>query len=346
MISPDEFERLARDLVVLYRDVEQRVIADIARQLRRGLKDDDWASRRLLELTRLRQRVALNLRVLAKSTSDGARVAITEAWKAGELLAESELPEAEAPFAVRPSTAAIEALVAELSGKLSATHQRILRGAEDVYRTVIAEVVQAGLDTEFTRRTAAQAALDRFAVRGVSGFTDRIGRSWSLASYTEMAVRTGASNALLEAKTAKYAARGYDLVRISDAPGECGVCRPWEGKVVSLTGSTPGYPTLDDARAAGLFHPGCRHTYGLYVPGLSKPMGPTSDPEGDAARQQQRYLERGIRSWKMREAAALDESATRYAQAKQREWQQRLREHIDATGGKRLRYREQIKRAI
>src|SRR5690606_18083284 len=32
-------------------------------------------------------------------------------------------------------------------------------------------------------------------------------------------------------------------------------CRPWEGKVLSLTGRTPGYSTVAEARAAGLFHP-------------------------------------------------------------------------------------------
>lgn len=38
-----------------------------------------------------------------------------------------------------------------------------------------------------------------------------------------------------------------------------------DGKVLSLTGETPGYPTMDEAKAAGLFHPNCRHLYGLYV---------------------------------------------------------------------------------
>jgi hypothetical protein len=28
---------------------------------------------------------------------------------------------------------------------------------------------------------------------------------------------------------------------------------------------TPGYPTLEQARDAGLFHPNCRHAYGLYL---------------------------------------------------------------------------------
>ena len=40
---------------------------------------------------------------------------------------------------------------------------------------------------------------------------------------------------------------------------------PWEGKILSLTGKTPNFPTLEEARAAGLFHPNCRHAYGLHI---------------------------------------------------------------------------------
>ena len=40
---------------------------------------------------------------------------------------------------------------------------------------------------------------------------------------------------------------------------------PWQGKVLSITGKTKGYPTLEEAKAAGLFHPNCRHAYGLHI---------------------------------------------------------------------------------
>jgi len=34
---------------------------------------------------------------------------------------------------------------------------------------------------------------------------------------------------------------------------------------VLFRSKTPGYPTLEEAREAGLFHPNCRHAYGLYL---------------------------------------------------------------------------------
>lgn len=45
----------------------------------------------------------------------------------------------------------------------------------------------------------------------------------------------------------------------------CDKRSPWGGKVLSLTGETPGYPTMAEAKAAGLFHPNCRHTYSLWI---------------------------------------------------------------------------------
>jgi len=73
---------------------------------------------------------------------------------------------------------------------------------------------------------------------------------------------------------------------------------------------------------------------------------PPSDPEMYEARQQQRSLERGVRQWKTRGAVALDDKAAAQAQAKVREWQGRLREHVAANDLKRLSYREQIGKAI
>jgi hypothetical protein len=33
---------------------------------------------------------------------------------------------------------------------------------------------------------------------------------------------------------------------------------PWHGRTLSLTGQTPGYPTMGEARATGFRHPNCR----------------------------------------------------------------------------------------
>ncbi|ASU77991.1 hypothetical protein CDG81_06355 [Actinopolyspora erythraea] len=94
-------------------------------------------------------------------------------------------------------------------------------------------------------------------------------------------------------------------------------------------------------RAAGLFHPNCRHRSSMYVPGVTPRPTSTRAPDDDA-RQHLRYLERQVRAWKKREAAALSEAAATRARSKIRESQARIRGHVDSTPTKRQRARERI----
>lgn len=95
--------------------------------------------------------------------------------------------------------------------------------------------------------------------------------------------------------------------------------------------------------ANGIVVHNCRHQLGAYIEGLTKPMTHTADPAGDAARQEQRRLERGVRQWRRREAVAMSDQERARARAKVREWQQALKAHVDANDLKRLRYREQVR---
>jgi hypothetical protein len=102
----------------------------------------------------------------------------------------------------------------------------------------------------------------------------------------------------------------------------------------------------------------CRHTINLYLPGITTIPDRQTPVEGSVAeriykeRLRQRYLERGIRQWKRREASALSPDDLRLARSKIKEWRGALKEHIssvnaerDGTGiplTPRLRAREQI----
>jgi hypothetical protein len=207
-----------------------------------------------------------------------------------------------------------------------------------------------------TRRQAAQAALNDFARKGVTGFVDQRGRGWNLTSYIEVAVRTATAHAAVAAHIDRLQAYGMDLVIVSNAPAECSMCRPFEGKVLSLSGTTIGtidgaggvrvYASMAEATAAGLWHPNCRHSAALYQPGVTKPYGPTADPEGDAARQKLRYLERQVRSWKREQAVALDDAAARRSGAQVRAYQSKIRDLVATTTAKRQPARERVGHAI
>jgi hypothetical protein len=102
------------------------------------------------------------------------------------------------------------------------------------------------------------------------------------------------------------------------------------------------YPTLDEARAAGLFHCNCRHSVSAYQEGFTKPFGDVADPKGYADTQRLRYLERQTRAAKRVQAAAMDDAAAKAAGVKVRAYQAQIRAHVASTTAKRQPIRERL----
>lgn len=338
-VSRDLAEELARVVVRLYQDAQMRIIERIARALERGIEQPDWTTEKLAGLGRLES----ELRVILARLDNAGRELIAEqllaAYVSGGEAAAAEIAHlARVPLdeiarntAAVAQRAAIQRLVGALTGALRGTHLPVLRTALDAYR----EAVAAGgagdvLTGVSTRRQATQRAWSRLVDRGITGFTDVRGRQWNLASYTEMSMRTGVAQAAVEGHLDRLAGVGLDLVIVSNSAQECKLCRPYEGKILSRSGATGTVlaenpatgelvhveisGTLADAIRGGLFHPNCRHSVSAYLPGLTTAPTHTADPEGDAARQRLRALERRVRRLKTQRAAAIDDAARkRYA---------------------------------
>lgn len=346
-VSPREAERLAEAVRDLYLGAERTLLDRVARRLARGLDGPRWAEQKLAEVQDLRREMNHELQQLRAAGDELAPELIGQAYEAGDQAAVRELAEVFSARAVRAAfgvthEAAVGALARALSGQLASTHQAILRSTQDSYRQVIGEAAGPAVSGARTRREAAQAALNRFADRGITGFVDRSGRHWDLASYAEMATRTAVGRAHVQGHADRLRANDRDLVIVSDSPEECARCRPWEGRVLSLSGRTAGYPTLGRAQAAGLQHPSCTHSTGLYVPGLTRPMPGTANPDGYEERQEQRRLERQVRHWKRREAVALSATEANAARRKVRAWQGELRRFVAEHDRRRQPQREQI----
>jgi hypothetical protein len=350
-VSADYTANLAADVVGLYQDAEQILLQRIARALAQDMDAPDWAERKLLQVQLLQQQTVRQLQELTGRSAQEVAAAVLKAYNRGQALAATDLAALAAgatgdPGGLPPGLPAVESLVTETVGAVQATHAGILRSVDDVFREVIARSAPQVLLGVQTRREAAQSALDQFAARGVTGFTDRAGRRWALESYVEMATRAGTANAAVDGHVARLAAGGHDLVIVSDAPQECKICRPWEGKVLSIAAvrrvDGPAVDTLAAARRDGLFHPGCRHSVSAYLPGVTKTPTRTADPEGDAARQRLRYLERQTRAAKRQVAVALDDTARAAAQARVRAYQSKIRAHVGSTAAKRQPGRERL----
>lgn len=352
-LDPDQLARIAKTVSDLYGDAVARMLSDVAKRMAAGIDEPGWAERKLLDLVRLRADAETVVAELQRTAGPAVQKAIEESFILGSKAAASEL-ELTGSLSPRTNSTAVEALARETITKLRGTHGGILRAADDIFRQVTAEVGAAGVVTGTdTRREAAQRALNRYADHGISGFVDGRGRNWEIETYAEMTTRTSSGRAMIDGRLEVYVADGREFVIVSDSPQECKLCRPFEGKGLSISGNGVGttvggiriVDTIDGARAAGLQHPNCRHDLRPIIPGLTeKPKG-TEDPEGDRLRQEQRRLERGVRQWKRREAVALTDDERAAARAKVREWQGRVKTHVDEHGLKRQRQREQLGRA-
>jgi hypothetical protein len=326
-IRPDDAAVLAKGLRELYVEAETVLLQKVARALAKGSDSPGWVDEKLLGIQALRRQVDDVLVDLANNVPGAVERAVGIAYNRGIATAGAELTAAGLPhaaFAEVQPTSAVAAIVSETLTRTQPMAFQIRRAVTDVYQRVVTEVAaQTTLGTA-TRREASQMVLQRLAKQGVTGFKDTAGRAWSMPSYAEMAMRTSTSQAMLQGHTDRITELGVDTVIVSNAPEECSICRPFEGKVLSLTGQTTGrlkdgktvVASLAEAKGKGLYHPNCRHSHSIYLPGITKATTDTADPAGDKLRQTQRAYERRIRELKRQEAIAMEFGGPAASQAR------------------------------
>ncbi|GAA4858720.1 phage minor capsid protein [Saccharopolyspora cebuensis] len=233
-------EQLARDILACFTQAEARLLADIARRARAGQDTPTWASEKAAAAREMRLAAARILAGLSGEEGRAAAEAVLAAHQAGAAHALAQLYD-------------LGALDAD---QLDALHLRILRWAQDAFQTAIAAAAPGQLLGTATTHTAQRAAWDRLAADGVTRFVDKAGRSWNLASMDQL---------------------GVDLVTISRTTDGCALCAWWEGRILArddepgervVDNELTGEPmtvevaaTVEEARAAGLMHPNCRHTF-------------------------------------------------------------------------------------
>lgn len=170
---------------------------------------------------------------------------------------------------------AVQEIAREMIAAVNQIPARALRASLDAFMEAQAYATGTTALGALTRREASQVMMERLADQGISGFRDRAGRWWRADTYTEMAVRTGTMNVVTTAALHTYEENGVGYVQVSDSSYECGLCRPYEGKILAIDSRTPTGPvetgdmltggrttftvtaTVDYAKADGLLHPNC-----------------------------------------------------------------------------------------
>jgi hypothetical protein len=355
-VSPALAEDLAARVRELYDEAEGVLLERLAAALEADLDSPRWAELKLAAVGNLRTAVEEVAAALQDDTTGAVAEALITAYNRGRQAAVAEVGALDigrelVARRTLPGAPAVDRLAASYAQDTRPLYARITRAVIDTYRSIVARVSGAQLLTGITRRQASQQALDRFAQHGITGFTDSAGRRWDMASYAEMAVRSVTARAAIEGHIDALAEIRVGLVIVSDAPLECPLCRPWEGEILTLSAESGPHTvraqhelhddgrtvavhvagSLVEARAAGLFHPNCRHSLGAYLPGVTtRPPHHATPGTTYEDTQRQREIERHIRAWKRRAAASMDDASRRKAMAKVRAWQKAAREHVAA----------------
>lgn len=163
----------------------------------------------------------------------------------------------------------LDAMIADTFEDLLHATQNTKRKIKKIVRETVAERMRLNTAQQLGRRTQTKDIIDRLSKKGMSrkiskegwvGIVDQRGRRWNLNTYSEMVVRTKMQQAYVEGVRHEALERGVDLAIIS-SHGAKDPCRHHEGAIISMNGTTEGYPTYSQLKGSDeIFHPNCKHT--------------------------------------------------------------------------------------
>ncbi|APT92896.1 hypothetical protein CPHO_08355 [Corynebacterium phocae] len=330
----DEFTRL----VLAYQGAETNLVRLVAQAVRNlAATDEDFYNRQLTMTRWLRIQAEKVLKELEGEVAKPLQTMIRTEYDTTAELAAGK------PIAQGVNVAAVDALAAETIEAAQTALNPLLRYVMDTYREIGQQAVIDLITSGERRIDAVQQMVNRFADRGVVAFRDVTGRNWNIATYSEMVLRTGVNRAQNQGRRDGFQAAGVDLIVTSSHMGCAPPCLPFQGKILALTGS-PGLrevttptgermtvevtATLTQAEAHGYHHVNCRHTDVAYIPGMPIPEPLRTDATDYDLVQRQRAIERNIRKWKRRHAAALNPHYAEIAQRRVEMWQAEQRRHV------------------
>ncbi len=356
-------------IVRMFEEIEQRLVKSLKRNLGRHKEEEEqegfnwsaWQAEKLRALEKFRKENADIMAEYTEQIDSDTRQIMQEEFEQG--VNGADVPPAEPvpdlPAEIRPEpqffgvdTTKVNKLIEDISYLEKNAETAALRMTDDVYRQTVNRVQLAMSTGSMTLQQAIDIAVKDFLDQGINCIVYRDGRRVNIADYVRMALRTTATRAALQGKSAKYKALGYDTVQVSSY-GMCSkTCEPWQGRIYiedtfsmwdgevreqgGILWGKSGYcgkwfPLLSSAIEKGLFHPNCRHTILLWRDG--DPL-PESVDNSDSERrykleQQQRALEREIRKAKRKVEGFTDPENIKKAKAELRQAQKELKDFID-----------------
>lgn len=311
-LTPAEITAIAEPLELVYQNMTDELLINIARHLKGGWEDTaTWEMKKLGQLGALTEESAKIIAKYTGQTEEEIRQAFLQAASLATADIDPVLAQAAAAgklvdpgTTVATSTAmqsALRSYVEQATDKLNLTNTTMLTSTQQVYaQTVHTAAVTAQLEQakaiietksaevitgQETRTRAMRTALNQLNSVGITGFYDRIGRKWQPDAYVNMVIKTTAHNAAITAiRTRQQEYGGGDIFQISSHPGARPLCAPYQGGFYSWSGSgvftdgaghTHEYDDINHTsygEAAGIFGINCGHHPIPMIDGFSFPQ--------------------------------------------------------------------------
>jgi len=266
-------EDLSRYLAQRYRDAEDTLIREVAKQ---AIRDFQLASllptapggmgmtaaerrhwnRINAELNAhraaaTRELQARAMQIVSDLRAEGlaerlVQIAATEGEAAAAAVLRFAGLNAVAPI-VGTSSQAVAMVALSLESRLEVLNQRLTRYPQDAYQRIVALYSPNTLLGVTTSRVQQASAVQRFLSEGITGFVDKSNRRWTIGAYAEMAGRTTVNRAFNDAGIWRMGQAGINLVTVVRGLDSCRKCAAWAGKILSTDGSPAGVRELPHA---------------------------------------------------------------------------------------------------
>lgn len=272
----------AKRIIKLYGEAENEILRECNRLLLKNPESYSLAWQKTV-LARVQQ-----IRTdLLKGSRDWCESAIPESYLKGISWADADPLSGNKVLAGfgKIHEQAVEVLADNAYSRLQDVNSVVGRRVDDVFRQVALEHAKGSVIGYQTTKQTAKRIREDLAERGITGFRDKAGHEWDMRRYAKVLAQETTNQSFRQGTINRFQEKGHDLVRISTHSGSCPKCTPWEGRTLSLAGGDKDYPSLDEARGAGLFHVSCLHIISLAPEEKDRFIGKLQGKEGEAVRQ-------------------------------------------------------------
>jgi hypothetical protein len=324
MLSPAYLQALPAPLVDLFSEVENDILAEIAKRVAKVVEFGDyskWQSLKLFEMQSLNGDVVKKLSTALGKSEREVEKLLKDAGIKGVGYDDAIYKAAGLNPQSFVSSPALMGVLSAGIANTNGTMRNFTRSMPDMAsREYIDSMDKAWLQVmsgAYSPQTAIARAVDDLASKGVKYIDYGSGRKDTAETAVRRAVLTGANQTTARLQLTRASELGWDLVQTTSHAGARPTHAVWQGGIYSISGRTKGYEELESATGygtgEGLCGWNCYHNFYPFLAGVSTDTY-SRDPARDflgrdnddmyAEQQQQRKLERDVRSAK-REAMVL-----------------------------------------